>query len=257
MLFNMTRSIHLSIGAFSNATQLSAKALRLYAEQGILQPDRIDRETGYRYYRPDQVRQARLVRLLRELDVPLADIARLLAGPVAIEQAMKQHMDNLRERYAQQQSAWQAVQGLLRPQPQQKAAAIARIELQAMTVLSRSFLADGKTLMIRAQTLLAEMKIAGHAGLDTDAAFMLAPGPLSDNDETALELCVPCAGPAQRLLPAQMLACAEVNMAGGAPDWTAASDALFDWFDHNGAVLEGMPLILMRAGGWQLAWPIS
>ena len=53
----------LPIGAFSTATQLSAKALRLYAEHGILSPAKIDMDTGYRYYRPDQVQQARLVQI--------------------------------------------------------------------------------------------------------------------------------------------------------------------------------------------------
>ena len=40
----------LSIGAFAQRTRLSHKALRLYAELGLLPPARIDPETGYRFY---------------------------------------------------------------------------------------------------------------------------------------------------------------------------------------------------------------
>jgi DNA-binding transcriptional MerR regulator len=260
----MTQPILLSIGAFSNATQLSAKALRLYAEEGILQPARIDKETGYRYYRPEQVREARLVRLLRELDLPLAEITRLLAQRALLEPALKQHMDVLRERQAQQQSAFRAVQELLQPASGTATTAVTRLAVPAMTVATRAFSADGKTLMVRAQTLLAEIKIASSGALDVDAAFIHVQGPLSERDETALELCVPSVQPeaisgddSSRHFAPQTLACVDVPIRGGVPDWAAASDALFDWFDHHGALLDRMPLILMHGRSWQLAWPIS
>jgi DNA-binding transcriptional MerR regulator len=75
----------LSIGAFAQRTRLSHKALRLYAELGLLQPAWIDPETGYRFYRSSQVDRARLIGLLRRLDMPLARIGRVLelAGPDA------------------------------------------------------------------------------------------------------------------------------------------------------------------------------
>ena len=40
-----------SIGEFSIISRLSVKALRYYHDEGILIPDYIDDETGYRYYR--------------------------------------------------------------------------------------------------------------------------------------------------------------------------------------------------------------
>ena len=74
-----------SIGAFAQRTRLSHKALRLYAELGLLAPAWIDPETGYRFYRSDQVDRARLIGLLRRLDMPLAQIGRVLelTGPDA------------------------------------------------------------------------------------------------------------------------------------------------------------------------------
>jgi DNA-binding transcriptional MerR regulator len=68
---------YLRAGEFAAAGRLSAKALRLYAEQGLLVPAVVDPATGYRYYSPDQLPRARLIARLRRLGVPLARIASL------------------------------------------------------------------------------------------------------------------------------------------------------------------------------------
>ena len=69
------------IGQFSKLTWLSPKALRRYADSGLLPPARIDPETGYRYYRLSQVERARVIRLLRMTDMSLADIQDFLEDP--------------------------------------------------------------------------------------------------------------------------------------------------------------------------------
>jgi len=66
------------IGRFSNACRLSIKALRHYDERGLLVPAFVDSDTGYRYYRDDQSRDAVMIALLRSLDVPLETIKRVL-----------------------------------------------------------------------------------------------------------------------------------------------------------------------------------
>ncbi|MEH0419449.1 MerR family transcriptional regulator [Streptomyces sp. B21-083] len=80
----------LTIGAFAARARLSAKALRLYDRLGLLAPAYVDETSGYRYYRPAQTERARLVALLRQLDMPLALIGELvtqaeLDGPAAAE----------------------------------------------------------------------------------------------------------------------------------------------------------------------------
>ncbi|MFD8841544.1 MerR family DNA-binding transcriptional regulator, partial [Streptomyces pseudogriseolus] len=62
----------LTIGAFAKASRLSPKALRLYDELGLLTPARVDPDTGYRRYAPQQLEQARLVAWLRRLGMPRA-----------------------------------------------------------------------------------------------------------------------------------------------------------------------------------------
>jgi DNA-binding transcriptional MerR regulator len=69
----------ISIGEFARRSRLSMKALRLYDERGVLVPSRVDQASGYRYYGTAQLEEARLVVMLRELQLPLAAIKELLA----------------------------------------------------------------------------------------------------------------------------------------------------------------------------------
>ena len=69
----------ISIGEFARRSRLSLKALRLYAELGVLVPSRVDQASGYRYYDSAQLGQARLVVMLRQLQLPLKAVKELLA----------------------------------------------------------------------------------------------------------------------------------------------------------------------------------
>ncbi len=61
----------LTIGVFARRSRLSMKALRLYDRLGLLRPADVDPESGYRRYRESQLVTARLVVMLRRLDMPL------------------------------------------------------------------------------------------------------------------------------------------------------------------------------------------
>ena len=67
----------ISIGEFARRSRLSLRALRLYDERGVLVPSRVDQASGYRYYDTAQLDEARLVVMLRELQLPLAAIREL------------------------------------------------------------------------------------------------------------------------------------------------------------------------------------
>src|SRR6202034_2353623 len=68
-----------SIGEFARRSRLSIKALRLYDKRRVLVPARIDEVSGYRYYDVAQLEEARLVSMLRQLDLSLAAIRKLVA----------------------------------------------------------------------------------------------------------------------------------------------------------------------------------
>jgi DNA-binding transcriptional MerR regulator len=70
----------LPIGQFARLSRLSVKQLRHYDELGLLVPAYVDRDTGYRFYRRAQARQALSIGLLRSLDVPLPIIREVLSS---------------------------------------------------------------------------------------------------------------------------------------------------------------------------------
>lgn len=68
----------LSRGEFARASGLSPKALRLYERSGLLVPHRVG-AGGHRIYLGAQVERARSIRLLRQMDMPLAVVAQVMA----------------------------------------------------------------------------------------------------------------------------------------------------------------------------------
>jgi DNA-binding transcriptional MerR regulator len=71
----------LSIGVFARRSRLSMKALRLYGRKGLLIPADVDPDTGYRRYRESQLTTARLIVMLRRLNMPLAQVADTVSAP--------------------------------------------------------------------------------------------------------------------------------------------------------------------------------
>jgi DNA-binding transcriptional MerR regulator len=78
-----TASELMPIGRFAERSRLSLKALRLYDAMGLLPPAHIDPESGYRYYRDEQLAQAKLIGFLRQLEMPLGRIAKVIEYPGA------------------------------------------------------------------------------------------------------------------------------------------------------------------------------
>jgi DNA-binding transcriptional MerR regulator len=63
------------------------RALRLYEQLGVLTPVRVDPHSGYRWYAESQLAVARLIGMLRALDMPLAQVAEVISalGPTIDE----------------------------------------------------------------------------------------------------------------------------------------------------------------------------
>jgi DNA-binding transcriptional MerR regulator len=77
-----------TIGDVSRMSRLTVTALRHYHDEGLLVPDRVDRVTGYRYYGDGQVTEALRLGLLRQLGVPLAELRRLAAGRLTLDELL-------------------------------------------------------------------------------------------------------------------------------------------------------------------------
>nr|WP_240189427.1 MerR family transcriptional regulator [Nakamurella flavida] len=107
----------MTIGEFSRATRLSAKALRLYHRAGLLVPASVDPVTSYRYYDVAQIADAQVVRHLRSLSVPVETIARILDAPDVSTRndLLAAHLVRLEDELDRARTAVDSLRGLLTP----------------------------------------------------------------------------------------------------------------------------------------------
>lgn len=68
----------LQIGEFSNVCQVSVKTLHHYDKIGLLVPAEVDRFTGYRYYRTEQIDTMNYIKRLKQYGFSLEEIQHLL-----------------------------------------------------------------------------------------------------------------------------------------------------------------------------------
>ncbi|GAA1275246.1 MerR family transcriptional regulator [Saccharothrix xinjiangensis] len=115
----MPKSELLTIGVFARSSGLTASALRFYADSGLVEPASVDRSSGYRYYAPDQVERAVMVRRLREIDMPLELIAEVLdPGGRDAARIIDDHVAGLAHRADLARETAAAVKARLVPAPQ-------------------------------------------------------------------------------------------------------------------------------------------
>ena len=90
----------LSIGRFARLTGISVGALRHYDELDLLRPADVDRFTGYRRYRREQVETGRIIARLRDLEVPLDEIRLVLAAddPALQRRRIAEHRSRIEAR---------------------------------------------------------------------------------------------------------------------------------------------------------------
>jgi DNA-binding transcriptional MerR regulator len=108
----------LAIGEFARQTRLTAKALRIHDEIGLLRPTDVDPGSGRRRYEVRQIRPARLIAMLRGADLGLAEIGLLLAErdqdrELAVAR-LDQHLNALEKRHASRRWLVRHVRALLR-----------------------------------------------------------------------------------------------------------------------------------------------
>jgi DNA-binding transcriptional MerR regulator len=184
----------MTIGAFSERTRLSAKALRLYDRLGLLQPARTDPVSGYRFYREDQVDGARLVALLRRLGMPLtviADVMRLPAGEAA--EAIGGYWAQVESATAERRVLVSYIQARL------AGGDMARYDIQTRTMPGRTLVAVTRHVHAHQagpffSDSFARLRAAGP-GIEGIAGcpFVVYYGEVSEDSDGPVELCRPVA----------------------------------------------------------------
>lgn len=105
-----------SIGRLARESGLTVSALRFYDGAGVLGPAWVDPQSGYRWYAPSQLADARLICRLRRVGLPLADIRLVLAEPAgstAARSALDAHLRRLEDGLADARRELSSVRVLL------------------------------------------------------------------------------------------------------------------------------------------------
>ena len=102
------------IGQFAELVGLSIPQLRRYDRLRLLAPDGREAQSGYRYYTRGQTGAARAIALLRSLDMPIADVRRILAGTSDADrrQLFRDHRARLEARLDEVRRLLEAVDAL-------------------------------------------------------------------------------------------------------------------------------------------------
>lgn len=87
----------MKINEMEAAVGISKKNIRFYEAEGLLHPQR-NSENGYRDYREEDIARLRQIKLLRKLDVPLAEIKAMLDGNLPLAEGMRRHQIELTHR---------------------------------------------------------------------------------------------------------------------------------------------------------------
>lgn len=88
----------LTRGQMAAVNCVSKKTLLVYQEKGLLIPDRVDEETGYRYYSYEQCSQLDMIRQLQSIGVSLAEIGQIIEGRSidVLEECVERQAEDLR-----------------------------------------------------------------------------------------------------------------------------------------------------------------
>jgi DNA-binding transcriptional MerR regulator len=235
----------LSIGGFANAAQLSIKALRLYDQLGILKPSYVDCESGYRYYHADQLREARLIRMMRQMDMPLATIRQVLAAAPAQAETLVQDYWQARERRMEQ--ARRLLDDLVASLQQE--ITVMALEIQVRTVDPQPIISITRNVKVEQLGKYIDDSLKRlFALLEEQGATMAGPplgiyhGPVNHDEDGPIEVCVP--------VQHTIAATGDVRvreLAGGKiasvmlhgdqcvfPEVLKGYDAVYDWLRQNG-----------------------
>ncbi|MFI9752721.1 MerR family transcriptional regulator [Streptomyces collinus] len=266
----------LTIGAFAARARLSAKALRLYDRLGLLAPAHVDEATGYRYYRAGQVERARLVAMLRQLDMPLARIAEVVSagdGPAAAG-LLGAYWADVEARVAGQRTLAEYLRGRLsgRSSEMYGKFTVGTVETPAQVVISekRHTLADELPAWIGAALGRLE-EAARECGGVAGVPYVAYHAEVSTESDGPAEACVPVADEAAarawaerrgrawettvRVEPARRLAYTRITKAQVAhPQILAAFEAVEEWMAVRGLTATG-PCRELYFADWEAAGP--
>lgn len=189
----------MTAGEFGRSTGLSPKALRLYADSGLLLPERIDEHNGYRYYGPDQLGRAERITMLRRAGAPLALVAEVVDAPDAqhaAEGLTTWWQGHERVHEEQQGIVDYLLADLLWHRPATADLTVHRRKAQERAVASitrRVLQPELVDCFVEADRAISE-HLAAHAATRTAEFWVIYHGTVSPDSDGPIEVCVPFDG---------------------------------------------------------------
>ncbi|MEU9042405.1 MULTISPECIES: MerR family transcriptional regulator [unclassified Kitasatospora] len=146
----MESELH-SIGELARASGLGVGTLRYYDGAEVLTPAWVDPHTGYRWYRPGQLADARLLARLRRVGLPLAGIRAVLGaapGSGEADRVLDAHLRRLEDGLADARRELSLIHAMIDQREQPMTAdstdpADRRLAAPSLTVPSLTVSADG------------------------------------------------------------------------------------------------------------------
>lgn len=273
---NETATDLMTIGRFSRASRLSLKALRLYDTLGLLPPAYVDPASSYRYYAAAQLRDARLIGLLRRLGMPLGRIAYVLT--LSSGQAARDVVAFGREvevEAAERRKLVRYLEGWLEGKGEEMFEVKTREvpEQKVLSVQRNVFAKDLPPFIGEAMGTLYEH--LAETGLEeAGACFVVYHREVNEDSDGPVEVCVPFIGSAEpagemhvRLEPAHREAFTRITKGQVAfPGILKAYDAVHSWTEAHDATRSAPPREVYFAD-WNavsddepacdIAWPVE
>jgi DNA-binding transcriptional MerR regulator len=254
----------IGIGEFSRRSWLSPKALRLYERLGLLVPAHVGEENGYRSYRESQLATARLVAALRRLDMPLAEVAKVVAAPEAEAGRLVQaYWDDVERRTASQRELARH----LCIQLSGDEGSYEMYEVEEREVPEQVVLTEQRH--VTADELPAWIEAAGHRLLrsaeehrgQAGPMFVVYHGEVSEDSDGPVEVCVPVVANgsgdvATRIEPAHREAYTRITKAQvGYPQILSAYDAVTGWIRSRRLTIENCAPREVYFADWDASGP--
>jgi len=228
------------IGRFSKSCRLTVKALRHYDEIGLLKPCFVDPSSGYRYYAPQQAREAVMIGMLRSLDIPIPVIKQLVnADSASFKTILEKEQERIKKDLEMKQRTLKSLQRIsdqaqifpyavaIRDEPAYMVA-----QMRCVT-LPDTMLEDSTTLMYR---LYEELQRSGRGFEDPVMCINEDP---DKQDNIVVQACIGIATPYPALKNAQI-----IEIPSGPAAWLLhegpydelglAYHSLFTWIQEHG-----------------------
>jgi DNA-binding transcriptional MerR regulator len=217
------------IGEFASASRLSQKALRLYGDNGLLAPAWVDPDSGYRYYRSEQLRDATLIALLRRSGMPLAEIRAFLRDPTV--ERLDAYERRVADEFAGRRRVLRYVKRILKEEPM--------YDVLIKRVGEQTYVSRSKRVLVPDLEPFITSTFDELGESDDGPPFVLYHGPVNAEEDGPVEVCVPKAEGDKQLPAGEVAFTAISGSQCEFPEILGAYESVYRWAKEHGREPDG------------------